>query len=141
MKMTDDLFKGCGVAITLKNDEDFLLIKETLSRIGVASRKEKVLYPSVCILHRRGYYRLMHFKEMFKLDGKPSDISENDLARRNTIALLLKDWDLVELSDENVVKGNVVNLNQIKILSFKEKPEWQICHKYTVGSRKKEFNK
>lgn len=138
--MTDELFKGCGIPIILKNDEDFLLVKETLSRIGIASRKERVLYPSVCILHRRGFYRLMHFKEMFKLDGKPTDISENDLARRNTIALLLRDWDLVQISDDSMITNNVLNLNQIKILSFKEKADWEICHKYTVGGKKKSFN-
>lgn len=134
--MMDDIFKGHGVEILLENEEAFLKIRETLSRIGVASRKERTLYPSCYILHKRGFYRIVHFKELFALDGRPTDISENDLARRNSIALLLQDWELLKLTNEKIVKENTVDLSQIKILTHKEKSDWVIAHKYSIGSRK-----
>lgn len=132
----DDLFKGYGVEILLENEEAFLKIRETLTRIGVASRKERKLYPSCYILHKRGYYRIVHFKELFALDGRPTNLSENDLARRNSIALLLQDWELLKLSNENLVRENTVDLGQIKILTHREKGDWEISHKYSIGSRK-----
>lgn len=138
--MTDDLFKGHGIDIILENDEAFLKIREALSRIGVASRKEKILYPSCYILHKRGFYRIVHFKELFSLDGRPTDISENDLARRNSIALLLQDWELLKISNETSIKGLTVDLSQIKILAHKDKDSWQICHKYSIGARKNNNN-
>ena len=121
--------------VTLKEPDDFLKVRETLSRIGVASRKERVLYQSCHILHKQGRYFITHFKELFLLDGKESNLSENDIARRNTIANLLNDWGLIE------VKGSVepmAPLSQIKILSFREKDEWTLETKYNIGAKKKE---
>lgn len=134
--MKDDIFNGYGVEVQLDNEEAFLKIIETLSRIGVASRKEKALYPSCYILHKRGLYRIVHFKELFALDGRPTDISANDLARRNTIALLLQDWDLLSVVDEDSILHDTVDLSQIKILTYKEKSEWTIAHKYSIGNKK-----
>ena len=119
--------------IKLKEPDDFLKVRETLSRIGVASRKEKKLYQSCHILHKQGSYYLVHFKELFALDGKQTNISSNDIARRNSIAQLLKDWGLVE------VVGNIENkapLSQIKVISFKEKGEWILETKYNIGNKR-----
>ena len=121
--------------ITLNEPDDFLKVRETLSRIGVASRKEKKLYQSCHILHKQGKYYIVHFKELFALDGKNTNLSINDIARRNTIANLLKDWGLVELQG---VAENVAPLSQIKVLSFGEKSEWALETKYNIGSKKKE---
>ena len=121
--------------VTLKEPDDFLKVRETLSRIGVASRKERVLYQSCHILHKQGRYFITHFKELFLLDGKESNLSENDIARRNTITNLLNDWGLIE------VKGDLepmAPLSQIKILSFREKDEWTLETKYNIGAKKKE---
>ena len=121
--------------IKLKEPDDFLKVRETLSRIGVASRKEKKLYQSCHILHKQGSYYLVHFKELFALDGKQTNISSNDIARRNSIAQLLKDWGLVE------VVGNIDNkapLSQIKVISFKEKGEWILETKYNIGNKRTE---
>ena len=146
----DDIFNGYGISVELLDEDSFLKIKETLSRIGVASVKfnentleptQKILFPSVYLLHKRGFYRILHFKELFALDKKPTNISENDIARRNTIALLLQDWDLLKIIDDSSIKNNVVDLNQIKILTYKEKPDWEISHKYNVGKKKGNFNK
>jgi hypothetical protein len=130
-----DIFTGHGVEITLADKDDFLKIRETLTRIGVASKKEKVLYQSCHILHKQGRYAIVHFKELFSLDGKPTNITENDLARRNTIAILLDDWGLLKLVNAEKIKENQVNLSQIKILGFKEKDEWQMVSKYTIGKK------
>ena len=119
--------------VILKEPDDFLKIRETLSRIGVASRKEKKLYQSCHILHKQGRYFIVHFKELFALDGKNTNLSENDIARRNRIAALLSDWGLVE------VKGNtnpIAPLSQIKIISFKEKDEWILETKYNIGKKR-----
>ena len=119
--------------VGLKEPDDFLKVRETLSRIGVASRKERKLYQSCHILHKQGRYYIVHFKELFALDGKVVNLSENDIARRNTIANLLKDWGLVD------ILGNaepVAPLSQIKVLSFKEKNEWQLETKYNIGKKK-----
>ena len=119
--------------VGLKEPDDFLKVRETLSRIGVASRKERKLYQSCHILHKQGRYYIVHFKELFALDGKVVNLSENDIARRNTIANLLKDWGLVD------ILGNaepVAPLSQIKVLSFKEKDEWQLETKYNIGKKK-----
>lgn len=124
------------VEVKLKNPDDFLKVKETLSRIGVASRKDKSLYQSCHILHKQGRYFIVHFKEMFLLDGKKSDFSEDDKARRNTIANLLHEWELLDLVDENKTDSPVSNLNQIKVLSHKEKSEWNLVTKYTIGKSK-----
>ena len=121
--------------VTMKEPDDFLKVRETLSRIGVASRKERTLYQSCHILHKQGRYFIVHFKELFALDGKDTNLSENDIARRNTIANLLNDWGLIE------VKGNIepmAPLSQIKILSFREKDEWTLETKYNIGKKKED---
>ena len=119
--------------IGLKEPDDFLKVRETLSRIGVASRKERKLYQSCHILHKQGRYYILHFKELFALDGKKTNLSENDIARRNTIANLLNDWDLINIIGE--VK-DVAPLSQIKVLSFNEKNEWTLETKYNIGKKK-----
>ena len=121
--------------VTLKEPDDFLKVRETLSRIGVASRKERKLYQSCHILHKQGKYYIVHFKELFALDGKETNLSENDIARRNTIAKLLNDWNLVGV--EGKIEP-VAPLSQIKILSFKEKDEWKLETKYNIGKKKEE---
>ena len=123
--------------VTLREPDDFLKIRETLSRIGVASRKEKKLYQSCHILHKQGRYYIVHFKELFALDGKQTNLSENDIARRNTISKLLKDWGLVELKGET---EPIAPLSQIKIISFKEKGDWTLETKYNIGTKKGESN-
>lgn len=119
--------------VRLNEPDDFLKVRETLSRIGVASRKEKKLYQSCHILHKQGKYYIVHFKELFALDGKKTNLSENDVARRNTISNLLKDWGLVELVGDI---GSVAPLSQIKILPYKEKNEWILETKYNIGKKK-----
>ena len=119
--------------VSLKEPDDFLKIRETLSRIGVASRKEKKLYQSCHILHKQGRYYITHFKELFALDGKSTNLSENDIARRNTIANLLKDWGLVKILGKS---EPVAPLSQIKIISFKEKDEWELTPKYNIGNKR-----
>ena len=119
--------------IGLKEPDDFLKLRETLSRIGVASRKERKLYQSCHILHKQGRYYIVHFKELFALDGKKTNLSRNDIARRNTITNLLKDWDLITILGE--VK-EVAPLSQIKVLSFSEKSEWTLETKYNIGKKK-----
>ena len=121
--------------VTIKQPDDFLKVRETLSRIGVASRKERKLYQSCHILHKQGKYYIVHFKELFALDGKETNLSENDIARRNTIAKLLNDWNLVGV--EGKIEP-VAPLSQIKILSFKEKDEWTLETKYNIGKKKEE---
>ena len=119
--------------VGLKEPDDFLKVRETLSRIGVASRKERKLYQSCHILHKQGRYYIVHFKELFALDGKKTNLSKNDIARRNTITNLLKDWDLVEIIGE---VEEVAPLSQIKVLSFSEKSEWTLETKYNIGKKK-----
>ena len=119
--------------VGLKEPDDFLKVRETLSRIGVASRKERKLYQSCHILHKQGRYFITHFKELFALDGKVVNLSENDIARRNTIANLLKDWGLVNIIG---IAEPVAPLSQIKVLSFKEKNEWTLETKYNIGKKK-----
>ena len=119
--------------VTLKEPDDFLKVRETLTRIGVASRKERKLYQSCHILHKRGKYYIVHFKELFALDGKPTNITSNDVQRRNRIAKLLSDWGLIEISTEVT---DLAPLNQIKVLSFKDKGEWTLESKYNIGKKK-----
>lgn len=121
--------------VTLKNQDDFLKIRETLSRIGVASRKDQTLYQSCHILHKQGRYFIVHFKELFALDGKFADISENDIERRNTIAKLLHDWGLISIVDFDVVE-KTAPLSQIKVLPFGEKDKWNLVSKYNIGKKK-----
>ena len=119
--------------VKLSESDDFLKVRETLSRIGVASRKERKLYQSCHILHKQGRYFIVHFKELFALDGKPTNISINDIERRNTIAKLLEDWELVELIGKSEPKAP---LSQIKVLSFREKDEWILETKYNIGKKR-----
>ena len=125
------------VEVRLKKPDDFLKVRETLTRIGVASRHEKVLYQSCHILHKKQRYYIVHFKELFKLDGKPATITEDDIARRNAIANVLSEWGLVELVDANKSKEPICSIAQIKILPFKEKSSWTLEAKYNIGSSKK----
>ncbi len=122
--------------VGLNEPDDFLKVRETLSRIGVASRKEKKLYQSCHILHKQGKYYIVHFKELFALDGKDTNLSENDIARRNTIAKLLSDWGLVNVVGTSNVES--APLSQIKVISFREKNEWNLETKYNIGTKKKE---
>ena len=122
--------------IELNDEEDFLKIRETLTRIGVASRKDKTIYQSCHILHKRGRYYIVHFKELFALDGKKTNFNENDLGRRNTIANLLAEWGLLNLVDAKKSAEDTVPLGQIKILSFKDKSDWNLVAKYNIGNKK-----
>ena len=121
--------------VTLNEADDFLKVRETLSRIGVASRKERKLYQSCHILHKQGRYFIVHFKELFALDGKPTNISINDLERRNTIAGLLADWDLIKIIGNNEQQAP---FSQIKVLSYREKDEWLLETKYNIGKKREE---
>ena len=127
------------VEVTLNEQDDFLKVKETLTRIGVSSRKEKVLYQSVHILHKQGHYYLVHFKELFALDGKPTNISENDLQRSNAIAKLLAEWGLVNITNPQIIGEDVAPLHQIKIIAFKEKNQWELIQKYNIGKKPNEL--
>mgnify|MGYP001485822761 CR=1 FL=1 len=120
--------------VTIKQPDDFLKVRETLTRIGVASRKDKTLYQSCHILHKQGKYYITHFKELFALDGKKSTLVENDIQRRNTIALLLEDWNLIDILKKDAVE-NKAPLSQIKVLPFKEKHEWVLEPKYNIGKK------
>jgi hypothetical protein len=123
------------VEVRLKKEDDFLKIRETLTRIGVSSKKNKTIYQSCHILHKQGRYYIVHFKELFALDGKPSNFGEEDIARRNTIANLLAEWGLVDLVTD---KSNepVAPLSQIKVLPYKEKDDWELVAKYNLGKKK-----
>jgi len=123
------------IEVTLSAQDDFLKVRETLTRIGVASKKDNTLYQSCHILHKQGKYYITHFKELFALDGKQTDISENDLARRNTITILLEDWGLVKIVNPEKVKDNQVNLSQVKIIGFREKNDWNLVPKYQIGKK------
>ena len=131
----DDVFKF-GVEIRIREDEDFLKIMETLTRIGVASRKENILYQSCHILHKKGRYAILHFKELFALDGKPTDFSEDDLARRNTIIKLLAEWGLITVVNPDSIKEPQASLSQIKVLPYREKNNWRLMAKYAIGKKK-----
>jgi hypothetical protein len=124
------------IEVTLKEQDDFLKVRETLTRIGVSSRREKVLYQSCHILHKQGRYFITHFKELFALDGKPSNMSDNDIQRRNAIARLLEDWDLLKIVNQEIIGDNLAPIHQIKIIPFKEKEEWQLVAKYNIGVKK-----
>ena len=124
------------VEVKLRNEDDFLKVRETLTRIGVASKKEKTLYQSCHILHKQGRYFIVHFKELIALDGKPSNMSESDTARRNTISNLLKEWELVDLVRSEQTENPVAPISQIKVLPYKEKNEWELVAKYNIGKKK-----
>lgn len=124
------------VEVKIAEEQDFLKIKETLTRIGVASRKDKKLYQSCHILHKQGKYYIVHFKELFALDGKTTDFSDDDKGRRNTIATLLEDWDLIKIVDPKMTDDPKAPMSQIKILPHKEKGEWELVAKYNIGRKK-----
>lgn len=123
------------VEVKLTNDDDFLKVRETLTRIGVASRKDKILYQSCHILHKQGRYYIVHFKELFALDGKPSNFSDEDKGRRNAIANLIAEWGLVTLINPAKTKEPLTPLSQIKILPYREKDEWDLVAKYNIGRK------
>ena len=126
------------VEVTLTEADDFLKVRETLTRIGVASKKDKTLFQSCHILHKQGKYYIVHFKELFALDGKPTDLTENDLSRRNAIAKLLQDWGLIKVVVATQIDVPApIFISQIKIISHKEKNEWQLVPKYNIGAKKK----
>jgi|TARA_B100000768_G_C11252429_1_gene364698 hypothetical protein len=132
----DDLLESVKdlVEITFPEKDDFLKIRETLSRIGVASRKEKELFQSCHILHKRGKYYIVHFKELFKLDGKQTNFDESDVARRNTIVDLLRQWNLVKVLDSKRIEEPRAPLSQIKVIPYKEKNQWKLTQKYSIGT-------
>lgn len=125
------------VEVKLHNSDDFLKIKETLTRIGVASRKDRKLYQSCHVLHKQGRYYIVHFKELFALDGKDTNYSDEDRSRRNTIASLLEEWGLVDIVNKTMVESLKAPMSQIKVISFKEKGEWELCSKYSIGRTRK----
>ena len=131
---------GDMLEVTISKPDDFLKVRETLTRIGVASRKDKTLYQSCHILHKQGKYYIVHFKELFALDGKTSTLTSNDIQRRNTIALLLSDWKLIEIVCK-IEPENKAPLSQIKVLPFKEKKEWKLSAKYNIGKKREETKK
>lgn len=131
MSLIDNL-----VEVTLPNEENFLKVKETLTRIGIASKKDRKLYQSCHILHKQGKYYLVHFKELFMLDGKNNDFSEDDRARRNTIVNLLQEWGLIKTVKPEMISEPVAPLSQIKILPHKEKAEWELVAKYSIGKKR-----
>ena len=133
----DDLFKGYGVEVFLAQDEDFLKVKETLTRMGVASNRELKLFQSCHILHKQGRYAIFHFKELFALDGKEALISEDDVARRNTIAKLLHDWKLLAVLDLKSIEEPRASMNRVKVISFGDKSKWTLVPKYSIGKRKR----
>ena len=124
------------IEVKLRSAEDFLKIRETLTRIGVASRRDKVLFQSCHILHKQGRYYIVHFKELFALDGKPTNFSDEDKGRRNTITNLLAEWDLIDIVDIERTKDPISPLNQVKILAHKEKNEWKLEAKYNIGKKR-----
>lgn len=134
--MEKDLFRGVGVEIRLPEPDNFLKIKETLTRVGIASRKDRKLYQSCHILHKQGRYSILHFKELFILDGKDNTFEDEDKARRNTIVNLLEEWGLLEVVEPEKSQDPVAPLNQIKILSHKEKDGWELCAKYNIGKKR-----
>lgn len=134
--MEKDIFRGVGVEINLPTPDNFLKIKETLTRIGIASKKDMKLYQSCHILHKQGRYSILHFKELFILDGKENNLTDEDIARRNTIVNLLEEWNLLSVVDAASIEDPVAALSQIKILSHKEKSDWELVSKYNIGKKR-----
>jgi len=129
----EDIFSGRGVEIKLNSKEDFLKVKETLTRIGVSSKKEKKLYQSCHILHKQGRYVIIHFKELFALDGKETNLDDEDLGRRNTIVALLEEWSLVSVIESEKIKEPRAAMSRIKVIAHKDKLEWTLVSKYNIG--------
>ena len=123
------------VEVLLQEKDDFLKVRETLTRIGLASKKDNTLYQSCHILHKQGKYYIVHFKELFALDGKETDLTENDIARRNTIVNLLAQWELIKIVNSDQTKDPVVSMSQVKIIPYKEKEEWNLVTKYSIGKK------
>lgn len=141
--MSNDFFRidvpgYVPLEVILTQPDDFLKVRETLTRIGVASRKDKVLYQSCHILHKQGKYYIVHFKELFALDGKQADLTDNDLQRRNTIAKLLSDWGLIKIINQKACT-DLAPLSQIKVIAFKDKHEWDLQTKYNIGKKKLDY--
>lgn len=141
--MSEDFFRidypgYVPLEVTLSEPDDFLKVRETLTRIGVASRKDKVLYQSCHILHKQGRYYIVHFKELFALDGKQADITDNDIQRRNTIAKLLSDWGLIKVINPDYIIDQAP-LSQIKVISFKDKDDWDLQAKYNIGKKRVDY--
>ena len=134
MEKSEDIFRGHGVEIKLDIPDDFLLVKETLSRIGIASKKDNTLYPSCVILHKQGRYAIMHFKEMFLIGNKEANISADDYQRRNRIVSLLEEWELLTVLDPNKITEKAP-MSSIKVISFKDKKDWKIVEKFTPGRK------
>jgi hypothetical protein len=132
---SEDIFKGVGVEIELPNQDNFLKVRETLTRIGISSRKEKKLYQSCHILHKKGRYSILHFKELFVLDGKYNTFTDEDRGRRNAIVNLLEEWELIKIINKEKATDLVAPLNQIKIISFKDKGDWDLVVKYNIGKK------
>lgn len=135
MQNNENIFKGTGIEISLATPDSFLKVKETLTRIGISSKKEKKLYQTCHILHKQGRYSILHFKELFILDGKINTFTEEDAARRNTIVKLLEEWDLLSVVEVDKAQDPTAALNQIKILSHKEKSDWVLEAKYNIGKK------
>ena len=133
--MDNDIFRGLGVEVDLPDEDAFLKVRETLTRIGIASKRDNTLYQSCNILHKQGRYAIMHFKEMFSMDGKFSSLDDDDLDRRNTIVKLLQDWGLLKVLDENLIHQQAP-LSQIKIIPYREKDDWNLIAKYSVGQKR-----
>jgi len=137
--VSKNVFNGVGVHIKLLDDEDFMVIRETLSRIGVSPKGKNILYQSCHLIHKDGVYVLAHFKELFALDGLPSNVSEEDIKRRNAIAKLLEEWELLEVVDKEKIKDSMP-INGLKIIKYTEKDKWQLIPKFNTGSLRKFFN-
>lgn len=137
----NDLFEGLGVEVTLPNEDDFLKVRETLTRMGVASKKTNTLFQSCHILHKRGQYAIMHFKELFKLDGRDANIGEDDIVRRNTIVKFLEEWGLVNIKNDSYNVGYEDKTTHVKIISHKEKDQWELKPKYSIGNTRRDGNK
>lgn len=137
--ISDKVFNNVGVHIKLLDSEDYMVIKETLSRIGVSPKGKKVLYQSCHLIHKNDVYIVAHFKELFSLDGLPSNTSEEDIKRRNTIIKLLEDWELLEVVDKEKIK-NTLPINALKIIKYEEKDDWDLIPKFNPGSLRKFFN-
>jgi hypothetical protein len=137
--VSKNVFNGVGVHIKLLDDEDFMVVRETLSRIGVSPKGKNILYQSCHLIHKDGVYVLAHFKELFALDGLPSNVSEEDIKRRNAIAKLLEEWELLEVVDKEKIKESMP-INGLKIIKYTEKDKWQLIPKFNTGSLRKFFN-
>lgn len=135
--MSEDVFRGHGVEVSLSDPDNFLKIMETLTRVGVASRKSNTLYQSCHILHKQGRYAIVHFKEMFHLDGKEADITSEDIGRRNRVATLLEEWNLLKIVNPDRISGAIAPMSQVKVVRYKDKDNWLFESKYTIGNKKR----